>query len=125
MQMTFAKFKSVLRSHEENTKALDMKTANTNENVMFAKQRFDGNCFKCGRKGHKSLECLLKMEKWCSNCRNKSHKMKNCQKKKDAARTAAEKTVPQDTKQHKNKEHTFAFVSCNAKNNSGIYSKVI
>ena len=121
-QMTFAEFKSALHSHEESTKALDTKTANANENVMFAKQRFDGNCFKCGRKGHKSSECLSKTGKWCSNCRNKSHETKNCRKKKDAAKTAAEKTAPQDTKQHENKEHTFAFVSSDTKNNSGIYN---
>ena len=122
-QMTFAEFKSALRSHEESTKALDTKTANANENVMFAKQRIGGNCFKCGRKGHKSSECLSKTEKWCSNCRNKSYDTKNCRKKKDAAKTAAEKTAPRDTKQHENKEHTFAFVSSETKNNSGIYSK--
>ena len=66
-QMTFAEFKSALRSHEESAKTLDAKTANANENVMFAKQKFDGNCFKCGRKGHKSSECLSRTEKWCSN----------------------------------------------------------
>ena len=120
-QMTFAEFKRALRSHEKSTKALDTKTANANENVMFAKQRFDGNCFKCSRKGHKSSECLSKTEKWCSNCRNKSHETKYCRKKKDAAKTAAEKTAPRDTKQHENKEHTFAFVSSDKKNNSGIY----
>mgnify|MGYP002803371089 CR=1 FL=1 len=49
-QMTFAEFKSALRSHEESAKTLDTKTANANENVMFAKQKFDGNCFKCGQK---------------------------------------------------------------------------
>ena len=73
--MIFAEFKSALRSHEESAKTLD--TKNANENVMFAKQKFDGNCFKCGRKGHKSSECLSKIEKWCSNCRNKSHETKN------------------------------------------------
>ena len=120
-QMTFAEFKSALPSHEESAKTLDMK--NVNENVMFAKQKFDGNCFKCGRKGHKSLECLSKIEKWCSNCRNKSHETKSCRKKKDAAKTAAEKTTPREMKQHENKEHTFAFVSSDTKSNSGIYSK--
>ena len=40
-----------------------------------------------------------------------SHETKNCRKKKDAAKTAAEKTAPRDTKQNENKEHTFAFVS--------------
>ena len=120
-QMTFAEFKSALRSHEESAKTLD--TKNANENVMFTKQKFDGNCFKCGRKGHKSSECLSKIEKWCCNCRNKSHETKNCRKKKDAAKTAAEKTAPREMKQYENKEHTFAFVSSDTKNNSGIYSK--
>ena len=120
-QMTFAEFKSALRSQEESAKTLD--TKNANENVMFAKQKFDGNCFKCGRKGHKSSECLSKIEKWCSNCRNKSHETKNCRKKKDAAKTAAEKTTPREMKEHENKEHTFAFVSSDTKSNSGINSK--
>ena len=120
-QMTFAKFKSALCSHEESAKTLD--TKNANENVMFAKQKFDRNCFKCSRKGHKSSECLSKTEKWCSNCRNKSHETKNCRKKKDAAKTAAEKTTPPEMKQHKNQEHTFAFVSSDTKSNSGIHSK--
>ena len=63
------------------------------------------------------------MEKWCSNSRNKSHKMKSCQKKKDTAKTAVEKTVLEEMKQHDNKEHIFAFVSSDTKKNSGIYSK--
>ena len=45
-QTTFAKFKIALCSHEESAKTLD--TKNANENMMFAKQKFDGNCFKCG-----------------------------------------------------------------------------
>ena len=122
-QMTFAEFKSALRSHEESAKTLDAKTANANENVMFAKQKFDGNCFKCGRKGHKSSECLSRTEKWCSNCRNKSHDTRNCRKKKDAAKKAAERTAPRDMNQHEDQEHTFAFVSSDAKNNSGIFNK--
>ena len=122
-QKTFAEFKSALRSHEESAKTLDAKTADANENVMFAKQKFDGNCFKCGRKGHKSSECLSRTEKWCSNCRNKSHDTRNCRKKKDVAKKAAERTAPRDMNQHEDQEHTFAFVSSDAKNNSGIFNK--
>ena len=92
-----------VRSHEETAKTLDTKTANANESVMFAKQKFDGNCLKFSRKGHKSSECLSKTEEWCSNCRNKSHGTKNCRKKKAAAKTAVEKTAPRDIKQHEDK----------------------
>ncbi|CAB3995742.1 myosin heavy fast skeletal muscle [Paramuricea clavata] len=59
-QMTFAEFKSTLRSHEESAKTHGGKAASVGENIMLTKQKFDGNCFKCGRKGHKSAECWSK-----------------------------------------------------------------
>lgn len=91
--MTFTEFKSALRSHEESAKAHGVKTDNAGDNIMLTKQKFDGNCFNCGRKGHKSAECLSKTsEKWCNNCKSKTHETKNCRKKKDAAKKAAEKT---------------------------------
>ncbi len=114
-QMNFAEFKSALRSHEESAKTQSVKTVDTGDNIMVTKQKFDGNCFKCGRKGHKSSECWSKSEKWCNNCKNKSHETKNCRKKKDAAKTAAGKTTPRE-----NNEHTFAFVSKDTNSNSGI-----
>ncbi|CAB4032811.1 Retrovirus-related Pol poly from transposon TNT 1-94, partial [Paramuricea clavata] len=86
---------------------------------MLTKQKFDGDCFKCGRKGHKSAECWSKTsERWCSNCKSKTHKTKNCRKKKDAAKTAAEKTTSSE-----NNEHTFAFTSKDTINKSGINNK--
>ena len=88
---------------------------------MMSKQKFEGNCFKCGKRGHKSAECWSKTERWCNNCKSKTHETKNCRKKKDAAKTATEKT-------RENNEHTFAFISketnskpgTNIKNNSSL-----
>ena len=72
-----------------------------------------------GRKGHKSAECWSKTsERWCSNCKSKTHETKNCRKKKDAAKTAAEKTTSSE-----NNEHTFAFTSKDTINKSGINNK--
>jgi hypothetical protein len=86
---------------------------------MLTKQKFDGNCFKCGRKGHKSAECWSKTsERWCGNCKSKTYETKNCRKKKDAAKTAAEKTTSSE-----NNEHTFAFTSKDTINKSGINNK--
>ena len=120
-QMTFAAFEKALPSHEESAKTLDTKAANAYGKVMFAKPR---NLIEiAGQKGHKSSEYLPKMEKWCSNYKNKSQETKNCRKRKDWAKPAAEKTTPRDTKHHEDKEHTFTFVSSDTKNNSGIYSK--
>ncbi|CAB3996656.1 myosin heavy fast skeletal muscle [Paramuricea clavata] len=118
-QMTFAEFNSALRSHEESAKTHGGKAASAGENIMLTKQKFDGNCFKCGRKGHKSAECLSKAsERWCNNCKSKTHETKNCRKKKDAAKTAAEKTTSSE-----NNEHTFAFTSKDTINKSGINNK--
>ena len=79
-------------------------------------QKFKGNCLKCGKRGHKSAECWMKTDRWCNNCKSKTHEMKKCQKKKDAAKTC------------ENNEHMFAFISkdtnskpgTNIKNNSSL-----
>ena len=103
-QITFAEFRGALRSREESAKAHGKET-NKGNNVMMTKPRFDGNCFKCGRKRHKRKECRSKTsEKWCSNCRSKTHETKNCRKKEDAAKKATGETTWNDD------EHTFAFV---------------
>lgn len=78
------------------------------DNVMYTKpqKRFDGKCFKCIKKGHKSSDCLTKSEKWCSNCKSKTHNTKDCRSKKDgkdAAKTANE------PKKEDNNGHSFTF----------------
>ena len=39
------------------------------DNVMATKQGFQENCFKCGKRGHKSKDCYSKAPKWCHKCR--------------------------------------------------------
>ena len=85
--MTFAEFKTALRNYEENDKY--GKTADK-DNVMNVRQKFDGKCFTCEKKGHKSSECWMKTEKWCSMCKTKTHNTKDCRKRKDGAKLAAE-----------------------------------
>ena len=61
-QMTFAEFKSALRSHEESAKTHGGKAASAGENIMLTKQKFDGNCFKCSaRLMHGSVHVLTFM----------------------------------------------------------------
>ena len=83
-QMTFAEFKVALRTYEESEKSRNG-NSETGENIMAMKngERFDGVCFKCGKKGHKKFECWSKSGKngngkWCSRCRNKTHDTKEC-----------------------------------------------
>ena len=55
-EMTFSEFKTQLRSYEESEKSRNEKNE---DNVMTTKvnEKFDGSCFKCGKKGHKKSEC--------------------------------------------------------------------
>ena len=54
-QMTFSKFKAALRNYQENEKSCNPNESK--DNVMYSKQKFDGKCYKCNKKGHKSSEC--------------------------------------------------------------------
>ena len=85
------------------------------ENVMFAKQqsRFQGNCYKCGRKGHKSTECYSKeANKWCSTCRNTSHSTRDCRRKQgDAVKKSADQPAVE--------EHEFIFTISDQANRNG------
>ena len=57
-QMTFSEFKTALRNCEETEKRCNRTPDNgENDNVMTTKQGFQGNCFKCDKKGHKSKDC--------------------------------------------------------------------
>ena len=86
--MTFAEFKTALRNYEENEKC---GKAADKDSVMNVRQKFDGKCFTCEKKGHKSSECWMKTEKWCTLCKTKTHSTKDCRKRKDGAKLAAEK----------------------------------
>ncbi|CAB4039167.1 Retrovirus-related Pol poly from transposon TNT 1-94, partial [Paramuricea clavata] len=113
-QMTFAEFKVALRSYEESEKSRNG-NSETGENIMAMKngERFDGVCFKCGKKGHKKSECWSKSGKngngkWCSRCRNKTHDTKECRSNM-GRNDSAKKAEDQGRTKTENSEHTFTF----------------
>ena len=58
--MTFSEFKTALRNYEENEKSCNPN--HSEDNVMYSKQKFDGKCYKCHKKGHKSSEFWMKTD---------------------------------------------------------------
>lgn len=122
-EMTFPDFKTALRNYEENEKS---RKSDSGDNVMAAKSnvesqscsqaRFEGNCFKCGKKGHRKSECWAKSgktSKWCVNCNNKSHDTRDCRRKVDkkehAKKAEVHKQEPEIQEDDENIEHSFAF----------------
>ena len=112
--MTFAEFKVSLRNHEENEKCCHKDDDGNGDGVMSAangssKPKFQGKCFKCGRKGHRSVDCYSNKvaDKWCQRCKNNSHNTKDCRKgNPDAAKSA----IGQEQKlKRDNNSHSFLF----------------
>ncbi|XP_057681101.1 uncharacterized protein LOC130909053 [Corythoichthys intestinalis] len=106
--MTFAEFKTKLRSFEETEK---LNAAETSDRVMKTKARASKQttkanardrikdnaelvCFKCGIKGHRAKSCRQKT--WCSRCKTDTHKDTTCRRKErpDGARKIAEDGDP-------------------------------
>ena len=110
-QMSFGDFKIALRNHEENEKCCG--PAEDGDNVMFVKTKFDGKCFKCDKKGHKSSDCWTKTGKWCNKCKTKTHNTKDCRGRKDGVKMAAE------TGEENAKIHSFAFTLKESNSNRG------
>lgn len=110
-QMSFGDFKTALRNHEENDKCC--RPEENGDNVMYVKKKFDGKCFKCDKKGHKSSDCWMKSEKWCNKCKTKTHNTKDCRGRRDGAKMAAE------TKEENSKIHSFAFTLKDKSSNGG------
>ena len=96
--MTFPEFKTALRNYEETEKSCQR--APQEDNVMVQKtatKGFSGNCYRCGRKGHRISECYAK------DLRRKSTKSttNNFHRKNG---DTVKKTVNIDSN-----EHNFAF----------------
>ena len=113
-KITFTEFKVSLRSYVENEKSRNG-GQETGDNIMALQEgeRFDGACFKCGKRGHKKSECRSKSGKngkWCNRCRSKTHDTKECRLstgKNDTAKKAEDKG--QASKKTEDNEHTFTF----------------
>ncbi|XP_057700312.1 uncharacterized protein LOC130920843 [Corythoichthys intestinalis] len=107
--MTFAEFKTKLRSFEETEK---LNAAESSDRVMktqarASKQATKANardrikdytelvCFKCGLKGHRAKSCRQKT--WCSRCKTDTHKDTTCRRKEKpgGARKIAEHGDPE------------------------------
>lgn len=110
-KITFADFKTKLRSFEDTEKLC---TQNTEDNVMKIKAKAyqtstkvqerersmaDIVCFKCGVKGHKSRSCQKKQ--WCSFCKSATHRDANCRRK------SRQDNVQQVTEGESNKSYAF------------------
>ena len=111
-KITFAEFKTKLRSFEDTEK---FQANSTDDNVMKVNSTTSGNrwrergqdsdltCYSCGQKGHRARACPNERRRgptqWCSYCKSATHKDVSCRrKKKDNAKQAT------DTE-----EHTFVF----------------
>ena len=102
--MTFSEFKVALRNHEENERCCNNGDGGNTDGVMSATNgtnkpnKFQGKCFKCGRKGHRSSDCYSKKvaDKWCQRCKNNSHNTKDCRKgNSDATAVSFVQNLPQ------------------------------
>ncbi|XP_057680235.1 uncharacterized protein LOC130908627 [Corythoichthys intestinalis] len=106
--MTFAEFKTKLRSFEETEK---LNAAESSDRVMKTKARASKQttkanardrikddtelvCFKCGIKVHRAKSCRQKT--WCSRCKTDTHKDTTCRRKEtpDGAGKIAEDGDP-------------------------------
>merc|ERR1712051_665489 len=77
-------------------------------------ERFQGTCFTCQKRGHRSSECRSRSKRWCSVCRSITHDTKFCRKKDSA------KFVQNSPRLDDDDNHSFAFTLKNEKINEEV-----
>ena len=85
-KMTFAEFKTKLRSYESTEK---FNVNSGDDSVMEIRGRNKDvklYCYTCGQRGHKSFECTAaagqeEQRQWCSFCKSSTHRDSNCRRR--------------------------------------------
>lgn len=105
-KLTFAEFKTKLRSYESTEKF--GASGSAEDSVMKVRGRDAWSkltCFTCGQKGHKAADCASaagerrESKQWCSFCKSATHKDAHCRRRK---RDKVKQAVDEE-------DHTFAF----------------
>lgn len=130
--MAFSEFKVALRNHEENERCCNNGDGGNTDGIMSATNgsykpnKFQGKCFKCRRKGHRSSDCYSKKvaDKWCQRCKNNSHNTKDCRKgNSDTAKSATglqEQKLKNDTS-----SHSFVFTIKDQESRGEVISNLL
>ena len=107
-KLTFYDFKIALRNFEETEKAPAAASSvlhvNSHPNISQNRDKFEGTCFNCKRRGHKASECRSgSNRRWCDICKNTTHDTRFC-RKTDSARV-----LVSGSPLHEEDEHYYAF----------------
>ena len=112
--LDFAKFKTQIRSFEENQNA----RRDHNENgcdviskVDSSGSRFNVTCYKCNEPGHKANQCVkydkkTKSNRWCNVCRSTSHDYKFCRRRTNLSTAKSVRFNPPESDED---DTTFVF----------------
>ena len=125
-KLTFQDFKVALRNFEDSNAATSAEGASsvlhlgdgTRQQQKYKSNRgeehFQGTCFTCQKRGHRSSECRSRSKRWCSVCRSITHDTKFCRKKDSA------KFVQNSPRSDDDDNHSFAFTLKNEKVNEEV-----
>ena len=143
-KLTFYDFKIALKNFEETEKTSTTEASailhvndrrlhkspyshsqqpNSNFSQKREKSKFEGTCFTCKRRGHKSSECRSGTNRrWCDICRNATHDTRFCRRTKDSARVIVGGS---SSAQEDNSKHYFAFTLTNVSEKTPEFSLLV